>query len=108
MASISSLSKEYVKVQVTFTVGGVETDPTADTVQMAFKAPGVDPGAGDWQTASWEVDTTVATKPIRYARCLVGPGGGTITLAKGPYEVWVKIGDTPETPVKMAGLLQVE
>jgi hypothetical protein len=106
LASISSLSTEYVKVQVTFTVAGTDTDPTGDTVQMAFKAPGTDPAGGDWVTGSWETDSTVASKPIRYARALVGPAGKV--LAKGNYTVWVKVTDTPEVPAMQApGLLQV-
>lgn len=106
MASISSLSVEYIKVEVTFTVAGVVTDPTADVVQLAFKAPGTDPVGGDWVTGSWESDVTVASRPIRYARCLVGTGGKV--LAKGDYMVWVKVTDSPEAPAKIAGLLEVQ
>lgn len=105
MASISSLSKEYVKTEVSFTVAGVDTDPTADIVQFAFVAPGGDPVT--WYSGSWEVDNTTPSKPLRYARCLVGPGGA-VTLAKGDYIVWLKIGDSPEIPVKQAGLLEVQ
>ncbi len=105
MATISSLSNEYIKVAVDFQVGGVVTDPTGDTVQMAFLAPGSDPAGGDWVTGSWESDTTVAGHPVRYARVVVGPSGKV--LSKGNYVVWVKVADSPEVPVKQAGLLQV-
>lgn len=106
MASISSLSTEYIKCQVEFTVAGVVTDPSTDTVQMAFVAPGTDPVSGDWTAASWESDITTPSKPIRYVRCLMGPGAKV--LAKGSYTVWVKIADNPETPAKPAGLLEVD
>src|SRR6266566_2068097 len=105
MATISSLSKEYVLVRVDFTVAGVATDPTGDTVQLAFLASGTDPTNPDWITGSWESDVTVAGHPIRYARALVGPGA--TALAKGSYVTWVKVGDSPEIPVKQAVLLQV-
>ena len=80
-------------------------NPTADTVTMAFTAAGVDPVLGDYKTASWETDATT-TPSTYYARCLVGPGG-TVTLAAGTYEVWVKITDSPEVPVKRSGTLVV-
>jgi len=102
---ISSLSNEYIKVAVDFTVAGVITDPTADVVQMAFLAPGTDPTGPDWVTGSWESDTTIVGHPIRYARVVVGPSGKV--LVKGSYVVWVRVTDSPEIPVKQAGLLQV-
>lgn len=101
MAEISSLSLEYVEIPVAFTVGGVVTNPTADTVQLAFPAPSVDPVSGDWVTGSWEPGG-----PPYVARLLVGPGGPK-TLAKGSYDVWVKIADNPETPARKAGFLKV-
>ena len=72
---------------------------------MAFTAAGVDPVGGDYKTSSWETDAT--TTPNTYlARCLVGPGG-TVALAAGTYEVWVKITDSPEIPVLRSGTLVV-
>ncbi len=97
MYSQSALSLKYVRVPVRVTKNGVAVDPTGDVVQMAFMAQGAgDPAGGDWKTASWETDPTT-TPPTYYARCLVGPGG-TATLAKGTYLVWVKITDVPEVP----------
>lgn len=105
MSTISSLSSEYVLVPVTFTVSGSITDPTGDAVSMAFLPPGTDPAGGDWVAGSWESDTTITGHPVRYARCLVGPSGKV--LSKGSYTCWVRISDSPEVPVKQAGLLQV-
>lgn len=100
---LSVLSTEYVKVSVSAFVGGQYIDPSGDTVQMAFPLKGVDPVSGDWKAASWEtVDATTHN-----ARCLVGPAGGVIQLAKGAYEVWVKITDSPEVPAKNAGFLRI-
>lgn len=99
---ISSLSTEYVRVPVTATKNGLPYDPTSSTVQMAFPGYGVEPITGDWKSASWE------TQGGNYwARCLIGPSGGTITLADGFYDVWVKIADSPETPVRRAGTLTI-
>lgn len=99
IATISAASTEYVKVAVFATKAGQVINPTSDTVQMAFtNAP---PQVGDWKAASWET-----AAPSYLARCLVGPSG-TITLAPGTYDVWVKVTDIPEVPVKNAGRLDV-
>lgn len=95
MASISSLSLEYVKIQVTAFKNAAAYNPTSDSVSLAFTLNGVNPVTGDWATGSWET----WSNPTRYfARCLVGPSG-TKTLAVGEYSVWVKITDSPEVPV---------
>jgi hypothetical protein len=73
----------YVLAQVKADEGA--TDPTGDTVQMAFLQDPPEeaaPASGDWKTASWT--TLTSTNPARYkAKCLVGPGG-VITLTAGP------------------------
>lgn len=102
---ISSLSKEYVRVRVFAKNAGAAVNPTADVVEMAFKSDGTEPSTPDWKTAAWETDAT--TDPdTYYARCLVGPGG-TVTLTDGSYDVWVRVTDSPEIPVKKAGRLVV-
>lgn len=101
---ISSLSLQYIKVPVTAVVNGASTNPTADTVVMAFVAPSVNPAPADWQIASWETATAPTT--TYYARCLIGPGG-TIALPAAHYYVWVKITDSPEVPAIVAGTLTV-
>jgi hypothetical protein len=95
---IASSSLESVLVPVSNVNG---TDLSALPVQMAF-TPG-EPAGGDWKSATW----TTLTNPTRYlASCLVGPGG-TVTLAEGTYQVWVKVTATPEIPVKLAGFVVV-
>lgn len=102
--SVSSL--EYVRVRVQARESGVLVNPTADTVTMAFKTSGT-PTAPDFKTSSWETDASDPSNPKYYARCLVGTGGAA-TLTADVYSVWVKIVDSPETPIIKAGRLVVE
>ena len=39
--------------------------------------------------------------------CLIGPNGGTQQLTAGYWTVFVKIGDSPEVPVLLAGQIQM-
>lgn len=108
MLTISSLTREYVRVSVAARENGVAVNPTGDTVQLAFVTPGTEPGSSDWRAAVWEVDAT--TSPATYyARCLVSGtgGGGTAELAEGTYAVWLKLTDTPEIPVREVGRLTI-
>lgn len=96
-ATISTASLEYVRVRISAKSAGVAVNWTADTVTMAFKSDGSTPVSGDFKATVPETDPT--TDPdTYYAKCLVG-SGGSITLTAGTYEVWVKIVDSPETPV---------
>jgi hypothetical protein len=99
--TLPSLSREYVKVPVAATDSGTTVNPTTDVVQMAFPVAGVAPVSADWKTASWET-----VSGLYFARCTVGPGG-TVVLVVGLYDVWVKITDNPEIPVRLAGQLQI-
>lgn len=102
---ISSASLEYVRVPVFAKESGAVVNPTSDVVTMAFLTADADPAGGDWKAAVWETDTTT-TPDTYYAKCLIGTGG-TAVLANGRYQVWVKVTDSPEIPVKPAGLLVV-
>lgn len=105
MISISSLSTEYIQVEVTATVNGSSPyNPTGDQVQMAFIASG-NPESGDWHTGAWQTLSSSAG-PVYLAQCLVGPSGGVALLA-GTYGVWLKVTDNPEIPVRQVGILQV-
>jgi len=105
LCRVSSLATVYVKSDITDKVSGLSVDITGDAVQAAFVAPGTDPDVGDWNSAIWQTDAT--TTPTTYtACCLVGPAG-VITLAKGRYEMWVKVTDSPEVPVLPAGAIEV-
>lgn len=102
---LSTLSREYVRVQVSATEAGSPVNPTADTVQMAVTAAGVDPTT-EWATASWETEVT-ATGTKYYARIQVGPSSTVGQLAVGNYEIWVKVTDNPEVPVAQVGRLAI-
>lgn len=102
---MSVLDREYVRVRVDAYANGAKINPTADTVEMAFKAAGTDPTSGDWKTASWDTDNS-GSSPIYHAQCLVGPGG-TIALSAAAYIIWLRITDSPEQPVKRVGRLVV-
>jgi hypothetical protein len=103
---ISALSLEYVHCSIAATSGGVDIDPTGDGVALAFVPQGTTPGPTDFHTGSWVQDpSTVPT--THFARALVGPIGGVVTLTPGLFDVYVKISDNPEAPVKKAGPLRV-
>lgn len=93
---ISATSTQYIRVPVSEASG---VDPTSHAVTMAFPTTGDDPAT--FYTSSW-----VTLNGIYYARCLVG-AGGAVTLAVGYYDVYVKVSDAPETPVLLAGTLEV-
>jgi hypothetical protein len=100
--TMSVLSTRNVRVQVSDVVDGVAlVDPTGDEVSFAFMAPGVNPSPTDLVTGSWQ---TIGTN--FYALCLVGPGGHVLTT--GTYLIWIKVGDSPEIPVEIVGVLRVE
>jgi hypothetical protein len=93
-------------VPISATKQGVSYNPTGDVVQMAFMPnTAQQQGVSDWQTASWDTDSTNIIYPYS-AKCLVGPSG-VITLVTGTYVIFVKITDNPETPVLVAGQLAV-
>lgn len=104
--SISQLATQYVYVPVSATKNGAPYNPTSDTVQMAFMPQATQvPGNSDWQAGSWITVPSDIIYPYS-ARCLVGPAG-TITLGTGTYVIYVKVLDSPETPVLTAGYLDV-
>ncbi|MBB5081363.1 hypothetical protein [Nonomuraea endophytica] len=92
---ISSLSLEYVRVFVKHARG---TEP----VEIAFTTPGVEPGPADWKTASWAETKNRGA----IAHILVGPNG-TVTLADGTYQVWVRTVRQDERPVLPSGLIPI-
>lgn len=107
MLTIAALSNEYVRIPVAASTSGVDVDPTGDTVALAFVPQDTVPGNSDWKTGSWETDNT-STPPTHYARCIVGPVSGVVTLVSGNiYEIWIKISDSPEVPIKKAGPARV-
>jgi hypothetical protein len=105
MLTISTASREYVRAKVSAKASGTVVNPTGDTVEIAFLATEDAPSSGDWKTASWDTDTT--TDPdTYYAQCLVGTGGAVV-LTAGVYNMYVRITDSPEVPVKRSGIVKV-
>lgn len=103
---MSHLATMYYLVPVTATKAGVSYNPTGDTVQFAFAAtPTYVPQSGDWVTGSWATNTASVLYPYS-AQCLIGPSG-TTALGIGAYIVYLKVSDSPEIPVLIAGQLQV-
>lgn len=99
--NLSALSTEYVQVPVSIIASGTPVDPTADVVQFAFMKSGR-PDVDDWVDGSWD------SAPGGYlAQCLVGPDAGAVTLAPGTYQIWLKVFDAPEVPVRVVGLLAI-
>lgn len=102
-AVLSTISLEYVKVPVNVKKNGVYVDPTASPVSMAFlTTKAALPDVGDWEQASWE--NGLGHK--YYIRCLVGPTGD-VALAAGTYWVWIKVEDSPETPIRQVGSIRI-
>ena len=103
---MSHLATQYYLVPVSATKAGVPYNPTSDAVAFAFMPqPTQVPGGGDWVTGSWDTNTSSILYPYN-AKCLVGPSG-TTTLGIGTYYVYVRITDSPEIPVEIAGQLQI-
>ncbi len=95
-------SLEYVRVPIAATEAGTTVNPTGDAVALAAPAAGQPPVtyvAGSWETATINGVTTY------YARALFGTGG--LDLAVGFYDLYVKITDSPEIPVILAGGLEI-
>lgn len=99
----SVLSLEYVQVPVSITVNCVPYDPTGDVVEFAFMPVGTDPAPADFKFGIW----VACGVPLQFtAEILVGPGG-TFVLPVGTYEIWIRIVDTPEIPVRSVGFLAI-
>lgn len=104
--TMSSTSRHYLRLPVSATWQGVVQDPTSDTVEFAAVTPGSEPST--WTAGSWETDTS--TDPDTYwARILVSGtgGGGTLALADGTYDLWVRVTDSPERPSQRVATLIV-
>jgi hypothetical protein len=103
---MSHLSTQYYLVPVAATKVGVTYNPTGDTVQFAFMPTATAvPQVSDWVAGAWDTNTSSVLFPYS-AKCLVGPSG-TTNPGIGRYYTYVKITDSPEIPVLIAGLLEI-
>ena len=113
---IAALSLEEVNVTWASDLDGTSIDPTGQTagqlllpVQMAFPVSSGNPALPaepvTWLAAAWLLG---GTGKGFVAQCLVGPGGGVVTLTSGQaYDVLAKVTGDPEAPVKFAGVQAV-
>lgn len=96
---IAATSTEYLHADVKAWIGGtVISIATPPKFALLPASNGANPGATDWLTGEW-LDA--------WARILLGPNGGTITLDPGTYSVWINFAAGLETPVIRAGTLTV-
>jgi len=91
---MSSLSREYLYA---FVEGATGTE----AVKIAFTEPGVEPTEEDWHAADWAGVKAAGAD----ARILVGPGEGSVALADGAYQMWVRVDAPPEQPMLPSGLV---
>lgn len=75
----------------------VDTRGSSDGFHMVQK---VGPG-----TQTTNADGTVSW--VTPYRLLVGPGTGGLLVRPGTYQVWARVGDTPESPVFPSGYFAV-
>ncbi|WP_214103247.1 hypothetical protein [Acrocarpospora catenulata] len=95
-----------------FIYSGVDGDVPSVGAEMAFLAAAVRPTSGDWEQAVLVPDNShplwadaVASGLLGdyYVAILVGAYGGTgVVLAPGDYQVWLRLTDTVEQPVRIA------
>lgn len=104
MRTVSAASREYVPASVTATVAGSPYSPIADPVDFGFTSIGA-AAPTLWYPGLWDAAPNPGTSTYT-AQCLVGPGG-TVTLAQGEYQVWIRVTDNPEMPVLPVGLLSI-
>lgn len=92
---IAAASTEFLHVNVTATIPG--PTPVAPP-QFAFVSGPGNPEPESWLPGEWQGP---------WARLLLGPNGGAVTLDPGRYAVWVSFAVGAETPVRRAGTLTV-
>lgn len=93
-----AVSSQPVQQQVIPPAG---VNPSNDPVFMAFVpvpsfGPPPDPSPGQFNAATWEVDSNPTTY---WASIMVGPANGGVVLAAGAYQIAVKVVDPAATPV---------
>lgn len=96
MLSMSRLSREYVFIDL-------ETPDNLSTAsaEVAFMSAEAIPNTEDWHNADLVDNWSI--------RILVGPGSvNAVELAPGDYQIWIKIIDFPEAPVRRPGMLVIE
>ena len=107
---ISSVSREYVLVNVHAERDNGKVDPTQYPVEFAFieqdnnrgSTDTQEPDSSDWVKGSWETDEAGNT----YAKTLVGSNSAS-PLTDGNWNVWVRVSAPPERPARKVDILTV-
>lgn len=104
---VLTIATDFVPIPVIApTINGTRADPTGLAVYMALMSTTADPGDSDWMPAEWQA---IDNQPF-VACCLIGPGGGHMTLTPGVYYwPYVKIVGSPQvlvlaSPMQLVGV----
>jgi hypothetical protein len=97
---LSTLSTEYLRVQLSAFEAGAIVDPTWSLVAFAFVDSLDVPQESEWVIGEWEVADSQY-----FARILVGPEGHE--LLPGSYDVWVRANITPEIVAEHVGYIDI-
>jgi hypothetical protein len=90
---------------------GVAGNVPSVGAECAFLIAGVRPTSGDWKTAIVVINgdplyasavASGATGAFYIAIKIGAFSGGTVTLTAGDYQVWVRLTDATEQPVRIA------
>lgn len=101
---LSILTDEYIRIPVAAREGSTPVNPTTLPLSFAFKTSGQPVDPGDFTTGSWEIDGSAYFARIRVG----GTGtGATKELAVGKYQVWLKVADATEQPIRPVGTLEM-
>lgn len=98
-------STEYIRV-LTAAVDedGATVDPTVDPVALAFISEGeAITASSTFVAGTWETDVADPTTPLYYARVLAGPAGAYVPVAGTSIDVYIKVTDSPEVPIRHVG-----
>jgi hypothetical protein len=112
MLQVPVSSLEYIKVKVTRDDG---SNPTSDPCYLAFLPDGESPPMGAYvEGAGYYIGSWDTIDGEYFAKTLIGtyetiiPENPDIPqLTVGFWNVWVKISDNPEIPVRKAGYIEV-
>lgn len=96
MRRISQLSREFITATA---YEDTYEDLTGNGVQFAFPVKDTTPIEDDWENGVW------MTEGVNIAAILVGPTA--LALSPGRYDVWIRVVDNMERPVRDIGQLTI-
>lgn len=106
------MALELQRESTEFIYLGVTGDVPSTGAELAFLAAGVRPQSTDWETGTLVPDNTHAlwTDAVNsgaqgdyFVAILIGSfGGNLVAPAAGDYQVWLRLTDATEQPVRIA------